>query len=465
MSQDGDIPRPTDSRHDVANEEFLFHLYRGAELLQDNRVHEAKEELETALDLQPRDPKGQDLLAGVYFRLGMYPRAIQIYEQLHRDIPNDPALMINLALCYLKTGQSQAARGVLEELVVQLPEHRRAWGYLGLAYERLGDLDKAEQAFERAGHASMARRVAAQRAQQPPQQATVAPPQEATRFEDAAIRATAAVAFQELDSGELSFALAEPAMQRTDAGTWRAIELGAAVRSPSVPPPQSLGGAAQQPAASMAPRAPRTLAEVVSGSVLGVSEGGPRFRLHSSGVLVVNAPQGFAARLEALRAHTGGLETAILERQTRTPSPEPFGGLGSPMLRMQVSGPVLLGPRPAHRLMPISLDADSTLFLREDMVFAFDLALTFENGRLTFAEGDALPVAQFRGGGALVLELLDPLVALEVTAGRSVVARRESLIGWTGRLLPRAVPMSEAPSGQRGLLGFSGEGSVLVAGR
>src|SRR5512147_2487731 len=65
-----------------ANEDFLFHLYRGSELLQDNRAHEAKEEVERALHLQPHDAKGQDLLAVVYFRLGLYPRAISIYEQL-----------------------------------------------------------------------------------------------------------------------------------------------------------------------------------------------------------------------------------------------------------------------------------------------------------------------------------------------------------------------------------------------
>ena len=32
-----------------------------------------------AAELQPLDPKGQDLLANVYFRLGMYPRAIEIF--------------------------------------------------------------------------------------------------------------------------------------------------------------------------------------------------------------------------------------------------------------------------------------------------------------------------------------------------------------------------------------------------
>jgi DNA-binding SARP family transcriptional activator len=456
---------------EVASEEFLFHLYRGAELLQDARVHEAKEELEAALHLQPRDPKGQDLLAVVYFRLGLYPRAIQIYEQLHRDNPQDASLMINLALSYLKTGQSQSAREVLEQLVQQAPDHRRAWGYLGLAYERLGDLDKAEQALDRAGHTQMAKRVAALRDQrrmsaQPPAASPDAPSPQSL-IEDAAIRATAAVAFQELDSGELSFALAEPALRRTESGTWRAIELGTAVRSPSVPPPPPPAQAHAHPSVPPpkpggAVRPPRTVAEIVATSAIQPSD--LRVRLHPSGMVVMSAPEGFAARLGALRAYAGTLEASILERQTRTPSPEPFGGLGNPLMRMKLPGPALLGPRSAHRLVPMTVE-EGPLFLREDLVLAFDLTLTFENGKLTFGETDAVAVAQFRGTGAVIVELIDPIVSLEATQARPVVARREALVGWVGRLLPKAMPFSETPGGQRGLLSFSGEGTVLVAGR
>jgi len=133
----GNIPDPAmaDGSRDAANEDFLFHLYRGSELLQDNRVLEAKSELEHALTLQPRDPKGQDLLAVVYFRIGLYPHAIQIYEELRRQNPGDHSLHLNLALCYLKTGQAQAAREQLEAVVHNNPGHKRAWGYLGLAFE------------------------------------------------------------------------------------------------------------------------------------------------------------------------------------------------------------------------------------------------------------------------------------------------------------------------------------------
>src|SRR5579863_3937310 len=76
-----------ESTREVVQEDFLFHLYRGSELLQENRVLEAKEELEFALTMQPLDAKGQDLLGAVYFRLGLYPRAIQIYESLVGQFP------------------------------------------------------------------------------------------------------------------------------------------------------------------------------------------------------------------------------------------------------------------------------------------------------------------------------------------------------------------------------------------
>src|SRR5215475_4300227 len=108
---------------DLAAEDFLFHLYRGSELLQDNRVHEAKSELEQALALQPSDPKGQDLLGIVYFRLGMYPRAIAIYERLVQRHPTAIEPRINLALSYLKTGQPVQARAELEKVLEHSPSH------------------------------------------------------------------------------------------------------------------------------------------------------------------------------------------------------------------------------------------------------------------------------------------------------------------------------------------------------
>jgi hypothetical protein len=74
-------------------------------------------------------------------------------------------------------------------------------------------------------------------------------------------------------------------------------------------------------------------------------------------------------------------------------------------------------------------------------------------------------MVQLRGAGAVLLELLDPIAALDVTSERGAILRREVLVGWVGRLVPRALSLSESPCGQRGLVAFSGDGLLLVAAR
>ncbi len=175
------LPEPAEADADLDDENFLFHLYRGSELLQDGREHEAKEELEQALLRKPGDQKGQDLLAVVYFRVGLFSRAIAIYEQLQQKRPKDSALRLNLALCHLKAGHVERARDELELLLDAHPEHQRAWGYLGLCLERLGDYPRAQSAFEKSGHTHMARRMVervAARAAAPP--AAPTPPSQGT---------------------------------------------------------------------------------------------------------------------------------------------------------------------------------------------------------------------------------------------------------------------------------------------
>jgi hypothetical protein len=214
-------------------------------------------------------------------------------------------------------------------------------------------------------------------------------------------------------------------------------------------------------------RPPKALAQSTRDARI-TPAGGDSVGMHASGIVVVHgtgAGETFAARLEALRSYSGSITTRVLERQSRsTTTSEPFGGLGTPLVRMQVDGTLLLGPRAGHRLVPLKL-SNEQVFLREDVVLGFELALAFENGRLPIPEGDAVHVVQLRGTGTVVVELLDPWVSLDVAADRGVTVRKESLIGWTGRLVPRALPPNEAPSSQRGLVSLVGEGTVLVTGR
>ncbi len=481
----------TEASRDVASEDFLFHLYRGSELLQDNRVHEAKEELEQALTLQPRDPKGQDLLAVVYFRIGLYPLAIQIYEQLKRDNPRDPSIKLNLALGYLKTGQAQAACAELEDVVRLHPAHKRAWGYLGLAYERLNEPAKAQSAYERGGHAQMARRLGEKIAST--QKAPPSKRGQATGGE-AEVRGAVAAAFEELDAGEISFSLAEPATGSAQSGTWLAIEPGAIPPSRSFEPaPVHHGGWTVPPSAEATsiraeeaasrpdvatpfpspPIAPGTqavpmpLAHLTRALRLVFPQSAGAL-LHSSGVVLVRTTAGesarpFAARLDAIRVHQGALATEGLPRQSRGKSTgESFGGVASPLVRVSGDGQLVVAPRPSHTILPFAI-ADEHVTLREDVLLGFELApIAYDNGKLALGDGESSHVVQLRGTGVVLLELLERLHAVDVKEARPVLVQRDSLVGWTGTVTPRPLPAADAPSGQRGLLRLEGEGIALL---
>ncbi len=478
---EGNAPSP-----DAGGEDFLFHLYRGSELLQDGRAHDAKEELELALTLQPRDSKAMDLLAVAYFRIGLFPRAIQLYEQLRHVSPRDSSLKVNLALCYLRTGKAGAARTELEDVVRASPTHRRAWGYLGLAHERLGDLERALGAFERGGHAGMARRVS---------ETLVS----AARFAAVAgdggeLRDVAEAAYEDLDAGAVDFTLAAPSgPQEVESGTWKAVELGE-VRLPAVVssadgwtvPPGPVGRpvalprigapAARNDSRESAPASARgaaALAEIARSSLLmfprasGVS-------LHPTGVALVktmhsdSSAHSFATRLESIRAQSSTVTIDVLQRQTRgKTSGESFGGLGSPMVRASGGGELVVGPRASHALSAFTLH-DDTIFVREDVLLGFELSLQFDNQKLALGDGDSIPVVQLRGSGAVLLELMEKMVAVEVLESRSVLVRHEVVLGWTARVAPRAPTLADARGGnesQRGLLSFAGDGSVLLSAR
>ncbi|HVJ92408.1 MAG TPA: tetratricopeptide repeat protein [Labilithrix sp.] len=600
----------SESPADSSNEDFLFHLYRGSELLQDNRVHEAKEELERALHLQPRDSKGQDLIAVVYFRLGLYARAIQIYEQLRRRNTNNTALLLNLALCYLKSGQPELAKRDLEQLLELNPTHARGWGYLGLAYEHLGDLAQAERAFAQGGHTQMAKRVALRREAGIPAEDGQAA---------AELREVAGTAYHDLETGELSFHIAEPTPDRfgeeEKTQSWNSHELGklgarerisspgradgskdpldapvpsipqlAHNQSPNrrptliaphgAPPAQELASeysaleriSSQKPAslsfddtggtpslrrpvvavpspfgpprsheapanattkrtlppppvshADMPPRpeappakatpvadappvsqTPASLrsgapASLRSGAPASIRSGLPRTPsvphptpsvpadeprpaasvhfphtgviLHPSGVALVRTTSelGFAARLEAIRAQQSGLQMHLLERQMKGRSTgESFGGIASPMVLATGDGQLVLAARPGRKVTAFDVGGEMC-FAREDVLLGFGGGLAFENGRLATGEGESVPVVQLRGDGSVLLEGIGDVLTLAVHPDRSLSVRREVILGWFGRLVPRHLAPGDAPCGQRGLVSFAGDGRVLIA--
>jgi hypothetical protein len=460
----GSLLPPADSTRDVAQEDFLFHLYRGSELLQENRVLEAKEELEFALTMQPLDAKGQDLLGAVYFRLGLYPHAIQIYEALERQFPKDTSIKINLALAYLKTGQAALARRPLQDAVRLQPEHKRAWGYLGLALQKLGELEQAQNAFERGGHAMMAKRVTERRRQSMPP----APPEPSLSPEvGERVREMAEVAFSELDAGELRFALAEAGPASPGDGPWVALEPGETSRARSAALPRQVP---PNPKVTTPPQSP---GEVIAPPLL-VGPADHPVALLEAGVLLVRTSddptRAFAGRLDALRVVSGKTTTRVLYRRSgEADTNEVLGGLGSPVVRISGDGECVLGARSGHQIALMPLDA-GVACVREDRLLGFELRLAYDGRRLalehpderTRPAADGVPIVHLRGTGAFALELRGRLASLPHPGGPPLLVRREWVVGWLGQIEARSLPPADAPGGQRGLVGFSGEGTVLV---
>jgi uncharacterized protein (AIM24 family) len=215
--------------------------------------------------------------------------------------------------------------------------------------------------------------------------------------------------------------------------------------------------------------APAT-SQAVAPTLLGLPEGPPVSILENGVVLArVTADLHFATRLDALRVVAGTISTRVMHRRARdADTSEVLGGIGSPFVRVSGEAQLVLGARPSHRLAVIALQ-DEIAFVREETLLGFELRLAYENGRLALdppGEGarsnDAVQVAQVRGHGAVVMEVVGELASLPCSPGRPLYVRREWIVAWLGRLVPRALPPTESPSGQRGLVAFSGEGTVLV---
>ena len=457
-------------------EDFLFHLYRGSELLQDNCVGEAKEELERALSMQPRDVEGQGLLGVVYFRLGLYPRAIQIYEDLISAYPGEVTPRINLALCYLKTGQSMQARDALEAVLRIVPDHRRAWGYLGLVFERMSDHAKALAAFERAGQQHMVRRM------QHLLDDEAAPP-DPNPPEREEMRLAAADAVRELDEPR-PFSMAGPGAGAppSRSGRWRAVEPGEERLPPSrspvgaAPPgrfgpavpavPTSLPPAAASSAPAPAPALPDrppSPSELAQSSRLWFSDG-PGVVMQE-GLALVRVSESFVARVAWVRAllpHGKPFASREVKRRARgRDQVEPLGGSALPLVELEGAGRLVIAAPAPLSAVAVALDRDF-LYVREDRLLGFDSTLRHENGRLATGDDDPIAMVQFSGRGHLVFATHLPLRGLDVDADQPLSLRAEDVLGWTGRLLPQPLPASQAPGSTHGLVVFNGEGAVFV---
>jgi len=192
-----------------------------------------------------------------------------------------------------------------------------------------------------------------------------------------------------------------------------------------------------------------------SGAWVQEPSAGP-FHLSADG-LAVTVTDEMLLRMAGLIAVVGSIEVAPENRRRRgRPTQEPFGQGGTQLQRVKGNGVIYLEPgRAKFHAVDLtdqngaSVDDDGA-YLREELVFAFEEPISFENGKLS-NEQLSLELAHLKGNGRILLQLDGTLRAMPIPLGAPLVVPVQRMVGWFGRVTPR-------------LMGFGGRGAVELTG-
>lgn len=209
--------------------------------------------------------------------------------------------------------------------------------------------------------------------------------------------------------------------------------------------------------------APRPLSELATDELLRPDDGDQPFEVSASGALIIRVTDRVLTRLDGVHVTGGDLQYEPAMRRSRGHATEErFDYGGSPLHSVSGSGYLVAVPGKLA-FSAVTLD-DDILYLREDLVFAFESTLRWESGNVPGLRGK-LPVVQFRGDGSLAVRLARPLVRVKISSSGVLFVDADRLAGWIGRVIPRAVvPPAGGPMGAR-CVECTGEGIVLIEPR
>ncbi len=404
------------------DEEFLFHLQRGSELLVRGEAEPARASLERALELRQKDVKVLGLLGQAYYRLSRFDDAAKVWQRLVDDNPVEPSARVNLGLACLKAKRHPEAVKQLEIALDLNPEHKKAMGYLGLALLESGNLTRAREWFKKAGSDQMV-----------------------ARCDDLIAGRGAAAAHP----------AADPAARDAEAAA--EAEAEAPTPEPLRTPPPGADAAYQPPAeqAVLGTWAASRLVKPSPGEVFSIV----------AGTLSVAVRGDVRVRLDGLFATQGhvGLAGEVKRFRGRA-TDKPFGEGPTRMHRVSGDG-VLLYRVQGRRFSALDLGADAA-YLREEVLFGFEDGIAFENGRVPSSISAELNLVHLRGRGRFLLSTIGEPVAVDVAPQAPLKVPLAALVGWIGALTPRVCALLDEPADSAEpvvvAVELAGEGRVLA---
>ncbi|HEY1550136.1 MAG TPA: hypothetical protein VGG28_20050, partial [Kofleriaceae bacterium] len=205
---------------------------------------------------------------------------------------------------------------------------------------------------------------------------------------------------------------------------------------------------------------PVPLSQLATEDLARPDDGDAPFELAPGGALVIRVIERVMTRLDGVHVTGGDLSFERATRHSRGRQTEEKFDYGGSQLHVVTGRGYLIAVPDKRAFTAVSLD-DDIFYLREDLVFAFEAKLRWENGNVPGLRG-RLPVVQFRGDGAVALRSERPLVRVKLPPQGIVFVDAARLAGWIGRVIPRAVvPASGGPMGDV-CVECTGEGVVLI---
>jgi Flp pilus assembly protein TadD len=230
----------------------------------------------------------------------------------------------------------------------------------------------------------------------------------------------------------------------------RAVE----VASPS----SAASGAATRVGWGSTPPVP--LSQLATELLVRPDDGEEPFEVTAAGALVIRVQERVLTRLEGIHVTGGELEYEPAMRRSRGHQTEDKFDFGGARMHAVSGNGYLIAVSSDKTFTAVSLD-DDIFYLREDLVFAFESTLRWENGNVPGLRGK-LPVVQFRGDGAIAIQTAEPLVRVKLPPQGVLLVAAMRLAGWIGRVIPRAVvPPTDGPMGEV-CVECTGEGVVLI---
>jgi len=454
------------------NQEFDRALSAGNEALSQGNSADARVALEKALRYKPRNQRARNLLGLSLFKLGELSRAEEIYRSLIEDHPADPTLRVNLGLVFLKQNASADAVRCFETALDLAPEHQKAQNYLGLALAQKGELARAREWFLKAGNDAMADRMALA-LQQSPIRAVADSATEALSEEQPFTPATEERAAKKGDTQEIP---RPPPLDQASRANWVATNPGTPAAPPVTPeiartsrgavvanapepsnPPAVSAAEVPEPSAD----SPPSMAQYTSAKRLPVPDPAGGFAIGPSEVSIQVRGE-MLTRLDGLVASWGSLTMKPeLKRFRGKATDKPFGEGSRRMLRASGEGRYVIS-REGRCFTALEL-GDEPAYFREEVLFAFEESILFENGRVPSKGGTDLHLVHLRGRGKLLLATFGVPRAVDVQKGEPLRFPMDQLVGWHGPLIqPRLVAMVEEAPELGVALELAGEGRALL---